>query len=98
MPAILNECFYSIAVIDLYCLKPQWNKYDSEGSNQYSVNRQYVIKLIKNIQLNFMKTDTAHRIYIIMSVAEIKDVMTYTTENKILEEMSNQKMVNIHKD
>ena len=98
MSAILNECFYSIAVIDLYCIEPQWNKYNSEGSDQHSVNRQYVAKLIKNMQSNLIKIDTAHRIYIIMSVTEIKDVMTYTAENEILKEALNQKMINVHKD
>ena len=89
MPTILNECFYSIAVIDLYCLKPQWNKYNPEGSDQHSVNRQYIAKQIKNIQLNLMKADAAHRICIIMSVTEIKDIMTYTAENEILKEAPN---------
>ena len=89
MSAIFNEFFYSITVIDLYCLKSQWNKYDSEGSNQYSVNRQYVIKLIKNMQLNLIKTDMTHRICIIMLMTKIKDVMTYTAENEILKETLN---------
>ena len=98
MSAILDKCFYSMAVIDLYCLKPQWNKYDPEGSNQYSVNRQCVIKLIKNMQLNLIKADAVYRICIIMLVAEIKDVMIYTAENEILKEALNQKTINAHKD
>ena len=50
------------------------------------------------MQLNLIKADAAHRICITMSVAEIKDVMTYTAENEILKEAPNQKMINAHKD
>ena len=89
MSVILNECFYSMTVVDLYCFKPQWNKYNPKGSDQYPVNRQYIAKLIKNMQLNLMKADAVHRIYIIMSVTEIKDIMTYTAENEILKEAPN---------
>ena len=45
-----------------------------------------------------MKADMAHRICIIMLVAEIKDVMAYTAKNEILKEALNQKMINAHKD
>ena len=89
MPVILDECFYGITVIDLYYLESQWNKYNPEGDNQHPMNRQYITKLIKNMQLNLIKTDAAHRICIIMLVAEIKDVMIYTAENEILKEASN---------
>ena len=41
------------------------------------------------MQLNLIKTDVTHRICIIMLMTEIKDVMAYTAENKILKEASN---------
>ena len=89
MSVILDECFYSMTVIDLYCLESQWNKYDPEDNDQHSVNRQYIAKLVKNMQLNLMKADAVHRICIIILMTEIKDVMAYTAENEILKEAPN---------